>query len=81
MQSRQPSNKFGPSGPETEHDMKKSRSKESRSAAKTSRSDFFRLRLYIAGQTPNSVAAIANLKKICEEKLQGQVPHRSRRLA
>jgi circadian clock protein KaiB len=40
--------------------------------AQTSRSDYFRLRLYIAGQTPNSVAAIANLKKICEDKLQGR---------
>jgi len=40
--------------------------------AKTSGTDFFRLRLYIAGQTPNSVAAIANLKKICKEKLQGR---------
>lgn len=40
--------------------------------AKTSRSDFFILRLYIAGQTPNSMAAIANLKKICEEKLEGK---------
>ena len=41
-------------------------------SAKTSKGDFFRLRLYIAGQTPNSVAAIANLKKICEDKLQGK---------
>ena len=40
--------------------------------AKTSKTHFFRLRVYIAGQTPNSVAAIANLKKICEEKLQGR---------
>jgi len=39
---------------------------------KTSGSDFFILRLYIAGQTPNSIAAIANLKKICEDKLQGK---------
>jgi circadian clock protein KaiB len=30
------------------------------------------LRLYVAGQTPNSVAAIANLKKICEEHLKGR---------
>jgi circadian clock protein KaiB len=30
------------------------------------------LRLYVAGQTPRSVAAFANLKKICEEHLQGQ---------
>jgi circadian clock protein KaiB len=30
------------------------------------------LRLYVAGQTPNSMAAIANLKKICEEHLAGR---------
>ncbi len=30
------------------------------------------LRLYVAGQTPKSVAAFANLKRICEEHLQGQ---------
>jgi len=30
------------------------------------------LRLYIAGQTPKSVAALANLKKLCEEQLPGQ---------
>lgn len=30
------------------------------------------LRLYVAGQTPKSVNAIANLKKICEENLQGR---------
>ena len=30
------------------------------------------LRLYVAGQTPKSVAAFANLKKICEEHLPGQ---------
>lgn len=39
---------------------------------KTSGSDFFKLRLYIAGQTPNSIAAIANLKKICEGTLKGK---------
>lgn len=39
---------------------------------RTSRSDYFRLRLYIAGQTPNSVAAIANLRRICEDKLEGR---------
>jgi circadian clock protein KaiB len=27
------------------------------------------LRLYVAGQTPNSLAAFENLKKICEEHL------------
>jgi circadian clock protein KaiB len=30
------------------------------------------LRLYIAGQSPNSIAAIANLKKICEDQLRGK---------
>jgi circadian clock protein KaiB len=50
--------------------MKKSPAKKRQS--KTSRSDFFILRLYIAGQTPNSVAAIANLKKLCQEKLRGK---------
>lgn len=30
------------------------------------------LRLYVAGQTAKSVAAFANLKKICEEHLAGQ---------
>src|SRR5512144_1476795 len=30
------------------------------------------LKLYVAGQTPKSLAAFANLKKICEEHLAGQ---------
>jgi circadian clock protein KaiB len=30
------------------------------------------LRLYVAGQTPRSLAALANLKKICETHLQGK---------
>ena len=30
------------------------------------------LRLYIAGNTPKSIAALANLKKYCEEYLKGQ---------
>lgn len=33
---------------------------------------FFELRLYVAGQTPKSITAFANLKKICEEHLQGK---------
>jgi len=50
--------------------MKKSPAKKS--AVKKNGSDYFILRLYIAGQTPNSVTAISNLKKICEEKLKGK---------
>lgn len=30
------------------------------------------LRLYVAGHTPKSVAALANLRKICDEHLAGQ---------
>jgi circadian clock protein KaiB len=30
------------------------------------------LRLYVAGQTPKSLAAFANLKAICEEHLKGK---------
>lgn len=32
-------------------------------------SDIWNLRLYVAGQTPKSVTAFANLKKICEDHL------------
>jgi len=32
----------------------------------------FILKLYVAGQTPKSLAAITNLRKICEEHLQGR---------
>jgi circadian clock protein KaiB len=32
----------------------------------------FQLRLYIAGQTPKSVAAFANLQRICEMHIAGQ---------
>ncbi|GAB3851720.1 circadian clock protein KaiB [Hymenobacter terrigena] len=30
------------------------------------------LRLYVAGQTPKSVTALANLKKYCEQHLKGR---------
>jgi circadian clock protein KaiB len=32
----------------------------------------YNLRLYVAGQTPKSLTALANLKKICEEHLAGK---------
>ena len=32
----------------------------------------YRLRLYVAGQTPKSVLAFRNLQQICEEHLQGR---------
>jgi circadian clock protein KaiB len=34
--------------------------------------DGYSLRLYVAGQTPKSIAAISNLKKICEQHLPGR---------
>ncbi len=30
------------------------------------------LRLYVAGQTPKSVAALSNLRRICEEHVSGE---------
>ncbi len=34
--------------------------------------NFWELRLYVAGQTPKSLTALANLKRICEENLPGR---------
>lgn len=42
-----------------------------RSASKRTQKEY-ELRLYVAGQTPKSLAAFANLKRICEDHLAGQ---------
>jgi circadian clock protein KaiB len=34
--------------------------------------DAWQLRLYVAGQTPKSLAAFSNLKKLCEQYLAGR---------
>jgi circadian clock protein KaiB len=34
--------------------------------------EYYNLRLYVAGQTPKSLQAFANLKRICEEHLGGR---------
>jgi len=34
--------------------------------------EYYNLRLYVAGQTPKSLQAFSNLKKICEEHLEGR---------
>ncbi len=34
--------------------------------------DQWNLRLYVAGQTPRAIAALDNLKRICEEHLAGK---------
>jgi len=39
--------------------------------AKKAKKKLWELKLYVAGQTPKSLAAFANLKAICEEHLQG----------
>lgn len=41
-------------------------------ANKSSERDCWNLRLYVAGQTPRSVTAFANLKRLCEERLAGR---------
>ena len=47
-------------------------SPEERLDAPPSIGPIYQLRLYIAGQTPKSVLAFANLKQICEEHLSGR---------
>jgi circadian clock protein KaiB len=39
---------------------------------KTNGRDVWNLRLYVAGQTPKSLTAFSNLKRICEEHLKGR---------
>lgn len=41
-------------------------------AGATAEREVWELRLYVAGQTPKSVAAFANLKKLCDEHLPGR---------
>ena len=43
-----------------------------KSAPHEAESNHYVLRLYVAGQTPKSLSAITNIKKICEENLQGR---------
>src|SRR5690349_12302071 len=38
----------------------------------SSKPDKWELRLYVAGKTPKSVTALANLEKLCEEHLKGK---------
>lgn len=45
--------------------------KRPRAAARTP-IDTWTLRLYVAGQTPKSLAACANLRRLCEERLSGR---------
>jgi circadian clock protein KaiB len=44
----------------------------SKKKSNSGNSELWDLRLYTAGQTPRSVAAFANLKRICDEYLPGR---------
>ena len=46
-------------------------SSQSRPASRRRNRALWELRLYVAGMTPTSIRAFENLKKICEEHLQG----------
>jgi circadian clock protein KaiB len=39
---------------------------------KVEASKIYRLKLYVAGQSPRSLTAVANLRKICEQHLPGR---------
>jgi len=41
-------------------------------SAKENHPESWNLRLYVAGQTPRSLTAFANLKRLCEEHLAGR---------
>lgn len=58
--------------------VQRKRAKSNSSSAQTraegksrSRSALWELRLYVAGMTPTSIRAFENLKRLCEEHLQG----------
>src|SRR5215469_16038320 len=51
---------------------KRSPSRRRPVASRTDPDDYYDLRLYVAGQTPKSMAAFANLKQICETHLAGK---------
>ena len=40
--------------------------------SKSDAAEFWELRLYVAGQTPNCLQAFANLKNICEQHMPGK---------
>lgn len=45
---------------------------DSKADNKNEDNDVWNLRLYVAGQTPKSIEAFANLKEICETHLKGK---------
>src|SRR5690348_3314876 len=51
---------------------RKKTSKAPRPVTSAEREDLYDLRLYVAGQTPKSVAAFANLRRLCDVYLTGK---------
>ena len=52
--------------------MKKRSTSAIKRAAKNGETSCVVLKLYVAGQTPKSLIALANLNKICKEHLEGR---------
>ena len=52
--------------------MNKTPAGKKKQAKKAPREEMWILKLYVAGQTPKSIAAFANLNKICDEHLAGK---------
>ena len=52
-------------------ERKRPKARNKDAGAPGSRPALWELRLYVAGMTPTSVRAFENLKRICEEHLQG----------
>ena len=52
--------------------MKTKARKRPAAGARSRPGKVWQLRLYVAGQTPKSIAAFSNLKRICESHLSGQ---------
>ena len=52
--------------------MKAKRKTDFAKATRTKPADVWKLRLYVAGQTPKSLTAFANLKHLCEQHLKGR---------
>lgn len=50
----------------------KAQPRSTRSASERPASEIWDLRLYVAGQTPKSLTALANLQKLCDEHLKGK---------
>jgi circadian clock protein KaiB len=54
------------------HDPSQPQALDSPNAAATADPNIWELRLYVAGKTARSVAALENLTKLCEEHLPGK---------